>query len=117
MDETGTNMLPAHSLDGCFHFLISQSINNGTKERGDHRVKHWKKLIYRITIKREGIDEDSGTKEECDHSDVGRECGQSLGRCTGGVLPDGDEHDSVGNEQENKAYQGQEPTVHNHQEL
>ena len=110
-------MLAAESLNGCFHFLIPQSINNWIKERGDYRVKHRKKLIYRVTLEWESIDEDSRTKGESDHSDVSRQCGHCLRGCTGGVLPDGDQHDNVGYEQENEADQGQESTICNHQEL
>jgi hypothetical protein len=33
------------------------------------------------------------------------------------MLADGDQHDNIGYEQQNKADQGQEPTVCNHQEL
>lgn len=110
-------MLAAESLNGCFHFLIPQSINNWIKERGDYRVKHRKKLIYRVTTEWESIDEDRGTKEECDHSDMSRQCGHCLGGCPGGVLPDGDQHDNIGYEQENEADQGEESTVCNHQEL
>ena len=110
-------MLVAQSLNGCLHFLIPQSVNKWIKERSDDRVKHRKKFIYRVTVKWESIDEDGRAKEESDYSDVSRECGQSLRGCTGGVLPDGDQHDNVGYEQENEADQGQEPTVHDHQEL
>ena len=52
-----------------------------------------------------------------DHSDVSREGGHSLGGCTGGALPDGDQPDNIGYEQENKADQGQKPTLWNYQEL
>ena len=110
-------MLVAQSLNGCLHFLIPQSVNKWIKERSDDRVKHRKKFFYRVTVKWESIDEGGRAKGESDYSDVSRECGQSLRGCTGGVLPDGDQHDNVGYEQENEADQGQEPTVHDHQEL
>ena len=110
-------MLFAQALNGCLHLLIPQSINNWIKERSDDRVKHRKKFIYRVAIKWESIDEDGRAKEESDYRDVSRECRQSLRGCTGGALPDGDQHDNVGYEQENEADQGQKSTVHNHQEL
>ena len=110
-------MLFAQALNGCLHLLIPQCLNNWIKERSDDRVKHRKKFIYRVAIKWESIDEDGRAKEESDYRDVSRECRQSLRGCTGGVLPDGDQHDSIGYEQENEADQGQKSTVHNHQEL
>ena len=110
-------MMFAQSFNGCLHFLIPQSVNNWIKERSDNRVKHRKKFIYRVSIKWESIDEDGRAKGESDYRDVSRECRQSLRGCTGGALPDGDQHDSVGYEQENEADQGQKSTVHDHQEL
>lgn len=107
--EPGTNMLVAQSLNGCLHFLIPQSINNWIKERSDDRVQHRQKFIYRVTIKWDTIDEDGRAKEESDDSDVSRQCGQSLRGCTGGVLPDGEQHGHVRYEQENEADQGKSP--------
>lgn len=71
-------MLIYQSLYDILNFFVSQCINRWIQERCDYCVKHSKKLVHPSDAKWPQVDEDTGSKEQHYHCDVGRTGGECL---------------------------------------
>ena len=65
-------------LQGLLNFLVAQTVDEGVKERGNHRVDHCQGsvIVKGVTFLQPHIHEEDATIEDENHSEVGGTCGE-----------------------------------------
>ena len=108
-----TQQLPHGSL----YFLIAKGINHRVHQRKDYGVKERNHFVSWEGSEGAGVDEDGRSKHEKHDDNVCGARGQRLALPLRGVPLYTAEDDCIGGQKAQKAQQGEQATVENHQEL
>lgn len=104
-------------LHGCLHISVSESINEGVQHRCDHCVEDRENLVHREAAERSQVDEYTRPKDQTDHCQVGGTGGECPALALAEASSQGDQDDSIGEEQGQEANKRQQTAVGDHQHL
>ena len=102
---------------GSFYFLIAKGINHRVHQRKDYSVKERNHFVSWEGSEGVGVDEDGRSKHEKHDDNVCGACGESLALPFRGVPLYMAEDDCIGGQKPQKAQEGEQATVGDHQEL
>lgn len=104
-------------LHGCLHISISECIDEGVQHRCDHCVEDGEHFIHGEAAERPQVDEYTWHKDQADHCQVGGTGRKCLAPALAEASSQGDQDDSIREEQDQEADEREQTTVRDHQHL